>query len=264
MSRDYFLSIEPHGVRLRVPQAAKRTSGGPGAPRGAAREAPERTVPLRARVKAMWAGGMSETAIRRALALSEHEAVACGLIWSRTAGMTGRRPGADAGQGAYGSRPGPPRDKVSARDGGSAALGPAMAEVLEAVARASGLDREILRGPGQARAPVRARQLVMYLLREACPRLSLSAIGHFLGRDHSTVLHGCRRAAARLDRDPAFRRLYEAARRELDARPRKTDRPACRPSFARRSGLREGGSCTGAPPKAMARRRAGTAPRPRG
>ncbi len=172
----------------------------------------------------MWAGGMSETAIRRALALSEHEAVACGLIWSRTARMTGRRPGAGAGQGAgqgaCGSRSGPPRDK------GSTALGPAMAEVLRAVARASGLDQKMLRGLGQARRLARVRQLVMYLLREACPGASLPAIGHFLGRDHSTVLYGCRRAVARLDRDPAFRRLYEAARRELDPRPRKTDRPA--------------------------------------
>ncbi len=161
----------------------------------------------------MWAGGMSETAIRRALALSEHEAVACGLIWSRTAKKTGRRPDAGArqgaGQGASGSRSGHPRDK------GSTAAGPALAEVLKAVSRASGLTQEVLRGLGQARRLARVRQLVMYLQRELCPGTSLTAIGLFLGRDHSTILYGCRRAAARLDRDPAFRRLYEAARREL-------------------------------------------------
>ncbi len=167
---------------------------------------------------------MSETAIRRALALSEHEAVACGLIWSRTAKMIERRPDAGAGQGACqeacGSRSGRTRDK------GFMAAGPAMAEVLRAVARTSGLAQEMLRGLGQARRLACVRQLVMYLLRELCPGASLPAIGLFLGRDHSTILYGCRRAAARLDRDPAFRRLYEAARRELDPRPRKTDRPA--------------------------------------
>ncbi len=93
--------------------------------------------------------------------------------------------------------------------------GPGMAEVLDAVSRGSGIDRGTLIAPGQRRPAVRARHLVMYLIRELCPGATLQAIGLLLDRDHTTVLYGCRRAAALLRRDRAFGEAYLRTRRVL-------------------------------------------------
>ncbi len=146
------------------------------------------------RIAAMRAGGMSIQAIRRALGLSEAAATAAGLL------EPGRLVAAPAPGGAT-NAPGPG--------------GPPMTEVLAAVARDSGIDRKTLIGPGQRRPVVRARQLVTYLIRELCPGTSLSAIGFLLDRDHTTVLYGCRRAAALLHRDRAFHEAYLRTRRAL-------------------------------------------------
>ena len=86
-----------------------------------------------------------------------------------------------------------------------------MSSVLAAVAEASGTGAAHLLGPGQSRALARPRQLTMYLLRQHCVGASLPAIGHFMGRDHTTVLYGCRRAAELLARDTGFRELHERA-----------------------------------------------------
>jgi chromosomal replication initiator protein len=81
-----------------------------------------------------------------------------------------------------------------------------IADVQEAVADLYGLRPEVLREPdgmwgSRERRYARPRQVAMYLARKLCgeenPRAhnkaSLSTIGRkFGGRDHSTVLHGCR------------------------------------------------------------------------
>lgn len=151
-----------------------------------------------ARIAAMRAGGMSARAIRRALGLSEAAATASGLLelgrWVAALASGG---GASHARGRRG--PG----------------GPGLVEVVDAVARGAGIDRQTLIAPDQRQPMVRARQLVMYLIRELCPRTSLQAIGFLLGRDHTTVLYGCRRAAVLLRRDRAFRAAYQQARRGL-------------------------------------------------
>ena len=91
-----------------------------------------------------------------------------------------------------------------------------MTEVLVAVSHCSGIDSEALMAPGQQRSVVRARHLIMVMIREICPGISLSAIGYLLNRDHTTVRYGCRRAAALLRSDPAFRAFYRRTRRALD------------------------------------------------
>jgi chromosomal replication initiator protein len=59
------------------------------------------------------------------------------------------------------------------------------------------------------------RQLAMYLARELTGN-SLPTIGrHFGGRDHTTVLHACRRAASRITTDPAARLAVDDLRVEL-------------------------------------------------
>jgi len=60
------------------------------------------------------------------------------------------------------------------------------------------------------------RQLAMYLSRELSGA-SLPAIGReFGGRDHTTVLHACRRASARITADASAREAVEKLCRDLD------------------------------------------------
>jgi len=94
-----------------------------------------------------------------------------------------------------------------------------MAAVLEAVAQAAGVEPKRLRGRGQDQDLTRIRHLAMLLLRQHCAGTSLPAIGDFLGRDHSTVIYGCRRAAERLTRDPDYRSLHARALELLKRRP---------------------------------------------
>lgn len=162
---------------------------------------------------------MSTLAIRRALDLSEAAATAAGLL------DPGRLVAALAPAGAATSmrglgNPRGARDPGGAGDPGDPG-GPQIAEVLDAVLRGTGLDREALIAPGQQRSLVRARQLAMYLIRELCPGTPLPAIGYLLDRHHTTVLYGCRRAEVLLRRDRPFREAYQRIRCALMPKVRK-------------------------------------------
>jgi len=95
-----------------------------------------------------------------------------------------------------------------------AAAIPTIEGIQTMVAERFGLSREELLSPNRSARIAWPRQLAMYLAREHTNE-SLPAIGRrFGGRDHSTVLHACKRAGVRLGRDPeAF-----AAAQELTAR----------------------------------------------
>jgi len=177
MVRNNPLSQSAHGGRIPNPRPGRAAT------------------PTDRRIAAMRAGGMSIRAIRRALGLSEAAATAAGLLEP----------------GRLVAAPMPDGGATDARAPG----GPGMAEVLAAVSRDSGIDCRTLIAPGQRRPAVRARQLVTYLIRELCPRTSLLAIGFLLDRDHTTVLYSCRRAAALLRHDRAFREAYLRTRRAL-------------------------------------------------
>lgn len=156
---------------------------------------------LTGQIEAMRRRGMSATAIRRALGLSSGEALRAGILDPLPA------------------RPAPDRAPRPAPTTAPAVLRPkprrTMAEILDAVAAATGIERDRLLGPCRARALVRPRQLRMLLLRRLCPGASLPAIGFFLRRDHTTVLYGIRRAEALLARDPGFGALHARALRLL-------------------------------------------------
>ena len=63
------------------------------------------------------------------------------------------------------------------------------------------------------------RQVAMYLARELTGE-SLPAIGrHFGGRDHTTVLHACRRTAKRMAEDVSAREAVEKLEQQLGRRP---------------------------------------------
>lgn len=72
-----------------------------------------------------------------------------------------------------------------------------MAEISAMVAADNGLTVAELCGPGRAWDIVRPRQYAMMLMADAGH--SQVAIGRFLGRDHTTVMHGIRAARARMD-----------------------------------------------------------------
>ncbi len=152
----------------------------------------------------MRARGMSNTGIRRALGLSEREAVEAGVIPRRV------EPNREAKIVASDAVDGCGDDGSGGRSNGLL-----LAEVLAAVARAGNVSGDEIAGASQGRRLTPLRQLTMYLLRELCDGASLPAIGHFLGRDHTTVHYGCRKAAGRLRNDPDFRLLYETVRASL-------------------------------------------------
>jgi chromosomal replication initiator protein len=83
-----------------------------------------------------------------------------------------------------------------------AAAPPTVERIQDLVAQTFGVTREELVSSSRVARITWPRQLAMYLAREHT-RETLPAIGaRFGGRDHSTVLHACRRAASRLSADP--------------------------------------------------------------
>jgi chromosomal replication initiator protein len=94
---------------------------------------------------------------------------------------------------------------------------PSVRAIQERTADAFGLSVEELLSASRAGAVTWPRQVAMYLARELTDQ-TLPAIGRaFAGRNHTTVLHACRRTAERIAGDPeayeAVRRLTESIRR---------------------------------------------------
>jgi chromosomal replication initiator protein len=83
-------------------------------------------------------------------------------------------------------------------------------EIQESICDAFGITMEDLLSERRAAAVAWPRQVAMYLARELTDQ-TLPAIGRaFGGRNHTTVLHACRRTAERIATD---REAYEAVRR---------------------------------------------------
>jgi chromosomal replication initiator protein len=92
---------------------------------------------------------------------------------------------------------------------------PTVREIARMVARHFGLKLSDLKSPERRRALVAARSVAMYLARQLTSA-SLSEIGeYFGGRDHTTVLHGCRKTEKLLTRDVAVRQAVADVRRNL-------------------------------------------------
>ena len=78
--------------------------------------------------------------------------------------------------------------------------------VMKAVAERFQLTPADLTGRKRDRTTAQARQIAMYLLKEA-NNCSLAQIGlDFGNRDHATVIHACRKVARDMDNDPYLRR----------------------------------------------------------
>lgn len=80
--------------------------------------------------------------------------------------------------------------------------------VLRAVADHFDVRLSELRGHGRGQHVARPRHIAMYLCRNLIPSLSLAEIGEaFGGKDHTTVIHACRRIEALLGSDPDVRQI---------------------------------------------------------
>jgi chromosomal replication initiator protein len=93
---------------------------------------------------------------------------------------------------------------------------PTVEEIQDKTAEAFGISREELLSHSRKPSLAWPRQIAMYLAREHTSE-TLPAIGaRFGGRNHTTVLHACRRTAERMATDPeafdAVRRLTNALR----------------------------------------------------
>lgn len=95
-----------------------------------------------------------------------------------------------------------------------------LAEIIRAVAHASGLTRAEVMGRCRHKSVVSARQAGMWIAQRGTRR-SLPEIGRaFGGRDHTTVLHGVRKVAARLaEGDEGFGELIFFTLEALALRP---------------------------------------------
>jgi chromosomal replication initiator protein len=87
--------------------------------------------------------------------------------------------------------------------------------IVKHVAAAFGVGESDLLGTSRLRGVLRARQIAMYLSR-ALTGLSLPRIGAaFGGRDHTTVLHACRKVEDDMERDVALARQMSELRAGL-------------------------------------------------
>jgi chromosomal replication initiator protein len=93
-------------------------------------------------------------------------------------------------------------------------------QVLEAVAGSFNVTPEDLRGRKRDRGTALARHVAMYLLKQATG-CSLAEIGLEMGnRDHSTVIHACRKITLDLDNDPRLKHRVASIQSGLSSRPK--------------------------------------------
>ncbi len=94
---------------------------------------------------------------------------------------------------------------------------PSMAMITQSVARRFKLRTADLKGPTRRQQVVRARALAMFLGRKLTSQ-SLQQIGdYFGGRDHTTVLHACRKTESLLTDNPELSRTADEVTETLQA-----------------------------------------------
>lgn len=87
---------------------------------------------------------------------------------------------------------------------------PAPLELIAWVARSFGFTLDDVMGDGRANAIVRCRQTAYAILRAEGHDYAL--IGRWLGRDHSTVIHGCKLFDIHAKHAPLMRQVFNAHR----------------------------------------------------
>lgn len=87
---------------------------------------------------------------------------------------------------------------------------PRLEAIIAAACEASGISRELMTGPRRSRRLARPRQVAMLACANLATHASLPQIGRAFRRDHTTIMHGIRRAAELVAEHPDLRALYDA------------------------------------------------------
>jgi chromosomal replication initiator protein len=95
-----------------------------------------------------------------------------------------------------------------------AASGQDVAQVIKRVASAFAVTEKELTGASRLRKFMVPRRVAMYLARETCG-LSLPRLGTAFGRDHTTVLHACRKVESEIESDAELAGLVQHLLAEL-------------------------------------------------
>lgn len=85
-------------------------------------------------------------------------------------------------------------------------------EIAKSVAREMNVTMETLIGPSRKSSVVRARGLAMLLMRHLTQESYETIGGFFSGRDHTTVMHACRKTEADLGTDTELSRIRDRIR----------------------------------------------------
>ena len=102
----------------------------------------------------------------------------------------------------------------------SANKSPSLSVIATAVAKCFALPTADLRSASRRQLAVRARGVAMLLARKFTDA-SLDSIGqHFGGRDHTTVLHACRKTEELLKIDPTIRHAIDSVADKINATPK--------------------------------------------
>ncbi len=96
---------------------------------------------------------------------------------------------------------------------------PKLRDIAVMTAKYFSLRLSDLRGPSRRRPVVAARDVAVYLCRQIAKE-SLGRIGdYFGGRDHTTIMHACRKTEELLQSDPAVKQAIEQLQRKLPSPP---------------------------------------------
>jgi chromosomal replication initiator protein len=92
---------------------------------------------------------------------------------------------------------------------------PTLSEIAKLVSKESQVSVELLRGPSRKSSVVRARSVSMFLMRQITDE-SFQAIGeYFGGRDHTTVMHACKKIDEEQHTDLDLQRVLDRVRNRL-------------------------------------------------
>ncbi|MFW6457636.1 MAG: helix-turn-helix domain-containing protein, partial [Planctomycetota bacterium] len=99
--------------------------------------------------------------------------------------------------------------------GGGRRTAPGIKEICEAVTESFDVSMDQLKGRSRRRTVCRARQAAMYFVRKMTD-LSLSEVGRWFGRTHSTVKHSVEQAEENMDENPRFADNIDTVREMLE------------------------------------------------
>ncbi len=82
-------------------------------------------------------------------------------------------------------------------------------DILRTVSEVTGISTAALQGEKRGGPVSKARQLVFLLCNEHAQQMSTPQIGRLMNRDHTTVIHGTRKARERIQADPDYKETYD-------------------------------------------------------